>query len=531
MRPAALAFDAAAPGFDRRFGDWLSVAAQRRAVRRVLAAAFPPGGRIFEIGGGTGEDAVWLAERGFYLLVTDPAPAMIELSAKKLADFGGRAQLMSAEDLEQYAERHLANEGAPFDGAFSNFAPLNCVDNLAPVARGLARLLKPGSAAMLVLFGNCAPGEILVECLRGRPTQSLRARWPRRCSGTIGRKGFCCALSSRKRDTLGDAAVVQDRATPRHRNIRASKRGRAVDFPASAFSGSARTSRPACKPSACLVWRSCSLSLRTHGRTGPMSVPNAQFFHEYAHHRAGEGRALRGEELRSLPYLRSGPLARQWAVRARSFKVFVNRVIGEMAAPDCLDVLDLGAGNGWLCHRLAQTGHRAVALDIRDDDMDGLGAARDLQADPRGRFQCVKASFADLPFADKSFDVVIFNASLHYAIELGSVLSEAIRVMRPGGVIAVLDSPCYAREKDGERMVAEKTAQGGAGFGARAEILLTQNFIEFLTPERFKMAHDSLHWSRHRVWYPLWYEVRPLLAWLKRRRRPSRFDVWSARVS
>ena len=37
-------------------------------------------------------------------------------------------------------------------------------------------------------------------------------------------------------------------------------------------------------------------------------------------------------------------------------------------------------------------------------------------------------------------------------------------------------------------------------------------------------------WRRHRVLYPLWYELRPLVARLKRRRRPSRFDLWTARV-
>jgi hypothetical protein len=39
--PAAFAFDAIALAFDLRFGQWLSVAAQRRAVRRALLLEFP----------------------------------------------------------------------------------------------------------------------------------------------------------------------------------------------------------------------------------------------------------------------------------------------------------------------------------------------------------------------------------------------------------------------------------------------------------------------------------------------------------
>jgi SAM-dependent methyltransferase len=261
-----------------------------------------------------------------------------------------------------------------------------------------------------------------------------------------------------------------------------------------------------------------------------MSVSAAWFFQEYARHRAAEGRALRGGDLRSLPYLRKGPLARQWAVRARSFEVFASGVIEPLAARKTLDILDLGAGNGWLSYRLACSGHRAVALDIRDDDIDGLGAAADLLAHTGGKLGRVKASFEVLPFANRSFDLAVFNASLHYATDLGAVLEEAARVTRAGGAIAILDSPFYASEREGEHMVAEKKAQAAAQFGARAGVLTSQNFIEFLTRQRLAKAIPCLSWSRHRARYPLWYETRPLLAWLKGTRRPSRFDVWSARV-
>jgi SAM-dependent methyltransferase len=176
LRPAALAFDAVAPKFDSRFGAWASVSAQRRAVRAALLQKFPSGGRILEIGGGTGEDAAFLAERGFDVLLTDPSPTMVKLSTEKLAPFGATAEMAAGEEMEDFAERYLAAGRPLFDGAFSNFAPLNCVTDLTPVARGLARLLNPGATAMLVLFGTCCPGEIVVEVLRGRPRQALR-RW------------------------------------------------------------------------------------------------------------------------------------------------------------------------------------------------------------------------------------------------------------------------------------------------------------------------------------------------------------------
>jgi len=174
MRPAVAAFDAIAPSFDQRFGAWLSVAAQRRAVRATLLREFPRHGRILELGGGTGEDAAFLAGTGLEVLMTDPSPAMVALARAKLSPLGAQAQVATGEELEDFAARHLSNGERLFDGAFSNFAPLNCVQDLGPVARALAQLLKPGAPAMLVLFGTFCPGEMLTELLHKRPNQSLR---------------------------------------------------------------------------------------------------------------------------------------------------------------------------------------------------------------------------------------------------------------------------------------------------------------------------------------------------------------------
>jgi SAM-dependent methyltransferase len=169
LSPAALAFDSVAGDFDDRFGAWLSVAAQRRPVRAALEAAFPKGSRLIEIGGGTGEDAHWLALRGRDVTLTDAAPTMIALAAEKLAHLpNARALVAPAEELDA-----LAKHG-PFDGVYSNFAALNCVSELEPFARGLASLLRPGASALLVLFGTICPGEAIVECLRGRPRNALR---------------------------------------------------------------------------------------------------------------------------------------------------------------------------------------------------------------------------------------------------------------------------------------------------------------------------------------------------------------------
>jgi len=167
LPPAAAAFDAIAERFDGRYGAWLSVAAQRRAVRAALTSVFPVGAQLLDVGGGTGEDAEYLIHAGRDVLLTDVSPAMVRVATAKLQPLGARQpRVLPAERLSALADERDAGGLAPFDGAYSNFAALNCVTDLRAPARGLARLIRPGGSAMLVIFGTCPPGEWLVQLAR-----------------------------------------------------------------------------------------------------------------------------------------------------------------------------------------------------------------------------------------------------------------------------------------------------------------------------------------------------------------------------
>lgn len=175
--------------------------------------------------------------------------------------------------------------------------------------------------------------------------------------------------------------------------------------------------------------------------------PRERWERAYAELREREGRSD-PEALLTRPYLTKGPLAAQWRIRARTYDRFVAAVLAplERTTGRPLSILDLGAGDGWLAARMAGRGHRAVALDVRLDAVDGLAAGALLARRSARRFGRVAASFEALPVSGAAFDLAVFNASIHYAADLFPVLSEACRAVRRGG-----GSPFSTRRSIGAR--------------------------------------------------------------------------------
>jgi SAM-dependent methyltransferase len=178
----AAPFDCIAETYDETFTNSLIGRAQRASVWLELDRCFRAGQRILELNCGTGVDAVHLAERGVKVLACDSAPGMIEVAQRRLSLLRSPTMI----DFRVLPTERIATlqDESPLDGAFSNFGGLNCVEDLAAVARDLAQLLRPGAAALLCLAGRTAAWEVVSYLLRGNPRKALR-RLKR--GGTTGR--------------------------------------------------------------------------------------------------------------------------------------------------------------------------------------------------------------------------------------------------------------------------------------------------------------------------------------------------------
>ena len=254
------------------------------------------------------------------------------------------------------------------------------------------------------------------------------------------------------------------------------------------------------------------------------SITRQRFLEEYRHIRHAEGRGSdRSEYYRALPFCdRSDSMSAMWAMRSRTYSYFEKNILQPLESVEQrpLDVLDLGAGNCWLSHRLSFRNHRPVALDIFADERDGLRSARHY---PKP-FPVVECDFDHLSFPAKSFDLAIFNASLHYSIDYLWTLSEVRRCLRQSGAVVILDSPIYRLREHGERMVKEKHAEFLRRYGFSSDALPSIEFLDTLTLQ-FLEQRLGLEWSVYKPWYGWRWHSRPLRAFLRRRRPPSKFWI------
>ncbi len=256
-----------------------------------------------------------------------------------------------------------------------------------------------------------------------------------------------------------------------------------------------------------------------------------QFVRDYETVRAKEGRgSSNADYYLALPFKDlTGRNAWQWQIRARTFRFMEKRLLPDIESsyPRGCDILDIGAGNGWLSYRLAQRGHRPVAVDLLVNGTDGLGAAQHYfqTVPPFARF---KAEMDSLPFMPAQFDVVIFNASLHYSVDYRHTLQEALRCLRSGGHVIAADSPFYRREESGQKMLQEKRAAFSRQFGFSSDSIQSR---EYLTTETLNdlSTELALKWNVYKPWYGLSWAFRPMKAKLMRRREPSNFYLLRAR--
>lgn len=157
---AEAAFTAQSSIFDDLYADNSIVSYKRERVRNHILQYLLPNSYILELNSGTGEDAIFFAEEGHQVHATDISTGMQHELERKVA--AKDLQNKVSNELCSYtALEHLHNK-SPFDHIFSNFAGLNCTDELGKVLDSFHNLLKPGGKVTLVILPKFCLWEFLL---------------------------------------------------------------------------------------------------------------------------------------------------------------------------------------------------------------------------------------------------------------------------------------------------------------------------------------------------------------------------------
>ncbi|GMW02757.1 MAG: hypothetical protein AMXMBFR84_38930 [Candidatus Hydrogenedentota bacterium] len=120
--------------------------------------------------------------------------------------------------------------------------------------------------------------------------------------------------------------------------------------------------------------------------------------------------------------------------------------------PSDAELLDVGCGGGHMAIHFADAlnGVKITGLDLSPDQV----ARATRRAAPYGdRVQFVQGSALEIPFEDERFDAVVSIASIKHWPDQAKGVSECIRVLKPGGRLAIVEADRGCRLEDARSFV------------------------------------------------------------------------------
>ena len=168
---ASAAFTSQSAVFDVIYSTDNIVQYKRQRVWQHLEQYLLPQSSILELNAGTGEDAIVLARNGHRVHATDISEGMLSKLRDKVKLHGLKQNI--SQELCSFTELEKLDNKGPYDHIFSNFAGLNCTNELGKVLDSFSALVKPGGHVTLVILPEFCLWEFLL-LFKGKAKTAFR---------------------------------------------------------------------------------------------------------------------------------------------------------------------------------------------------------------------------------------------------------------------------------------------------------------------------------------------------------------------
>ena len=167
-------------------------------------------------------------------------------------------------------------------------------------------------------------------------------------------------------------------------------------------------------------------------------IVTTNFEEQYVALRKIEQRLYTDEQVKRLPDIdRLHAHYSEWQLRKSSCDKLIEYLRSKNTS---LVILEVGCGNGWLCHQLSTIERASITgIDVNNTEVE---QAKRVFAHLTN-VEFFHADISEQKIRLSQFDVIIFAASIQYFRSLKEILPCALSLLKPAGEIHILDSHFY----------------------------------------------------------------------------------------
>jgi protein-L-isoaspartate O-methyltransferase len=175
-----------------------------------------------------------------------------------------------------------------------------------------------------------------------------------------------------------------------------------------------------------------------HFSTADTAIAGNPFESAYLTCRSRENRMYADEIVRQLPdCAESHPHTHEWQIRKRSCEKLLACLYTKQQP---LRILEIGCGNGWLCHRLSVLpGSCITGMDVNATELQQAARVFHDRENIAFRHADAGQGLPDSP----PYDIILFAASMQYFRQPADILERCMKQLAQDGEIHIIDTHFY----------------------------------------------------------------------------------------